>query len=68
MPVILVVALVCASSIAAKDCTRETAQDVITAPAHSPQECLLIGPTLVAGAGRSEDRTTYVKTLCERRR
>jgi hypothetical protein len=67
MPVILVVALVCASSVAAQDCTRETAQDVITAPAHSAQECLIMGPTMVAGAGRSADGSTYVKTLCERR-
>ncbi|WP_341874480.1 hypothetical protein [Methylobacterium nodulans] len=33
----------------AKDCTRETAQDIITALAHSPQECLLMGPLMVAG-------------------
>ncbi|ACA20514.1 conserved hypothetical protein [Methylobacterium sp. 4-46] len=67
MPVLLVVALVCASTLDAKDCTRDTAQDVMTAPAHSPQECMLMGPTMAAHAGRSPDATTYVKTLCERR-
>ncbi|GJD50038.1 hypothetical protein OPKNFCMD_2774 [Methylobacterium crusticola] len=68
MPDILVVALICASTIQSQDCTRETAQDVMTAPAHSPQECLLLGPSIVAGTGRSSDASTYVKTLCERRR
>ncbi|MEH3146301.1 MAG: hypothetical protein PGN34_13345 [Methylobacterium frigidaeris] len=67
MPAILVVALVCLSSVPAQDCTRETAQDVMTAPAHSPQECLLLGPSMVAGTGRSSEPGTYVKTVCERR-
>ncbi|GJD63643.1 hypothetical protein [Methylobacterium frigidaeris] len=68
MPSILVVTLICASSLAAKDCTRDTAQDVITHPAHSPQECMLLGPAIAAGSGRGTEAGTYVKTLCERRR
>jgi hypothetical protein len=68
LPTILVVTLICASSLAAQDCTRDTAQDVITHPAHSPQECMLLGPTIAAGTGRGTEAGTYVKTLCERRR
>ncbi|MCF4127306.1 hypothetical protein [Methylobacterium sp. SyP6R] len=68
MPTILVVTLICASSLAAKDCTRATAQDVITQPAHSPQECMLLGPAMAAGSGRGTEAGTYVKTLCEQRR
>lgn len=64
---ILVVALICASSVQAPDCSRDTAIDVITAPAHSLQECLIQGPTMAAGAGRGEEQGTYVKTRCEQR-
>lgn len=65
---VLVVALICASSVQAPDCSRETALDVITAPAHSLQECLIQGPTMAAGAGLGGEKNTYVKTRCERRR
>ncbi|MEE8629801.1 MULTISPECIES: hypothetical protein [Methylobacterium] len=68
MPTILVVTLICAASVAQQDCNRETAQDVITHPAHSPQECMLLGPAIAAGSGRGTETGTYVKTLCERRR
>lgn len=64
---ILVVALICASSVQASDCTRETAMDVITAPAHTLQECLVQGPTIAASAGRGGEAGTYVKTRCEQR-
>ena len=67
MNTILVVALVCANSVQAPDCTRETALDVITGPAHSLQECLIQGPTMAAGAGRGGEQGTYVKTRCEQR-
>ena len=67
MNTILVVALICASSVQAPDCTRETALDVITGPAHSLQECLLQGPTMAAGSGVAADKNTYVKTRCEQR-
>lgn len=68
MPTILIVTLICASSLPQQDCTRDTAQDVITHPAHSPQECMLLGPAIAAGTGRGTEAGTYVKTLCERRR
>lgn len=65
---ILVVALICSASIQASDCSRDNALDIITAPAHSLQECMLQGPTMAAGAGRGgEVGSTYVKTRCERR-
>ncbi|WP_019904023.1 hypothetical protein [Methylobacterium sp. 77] len=68
MNTILVVALICASTVQAPDCNRETALDVITGPAHTLQECLIQGPVLAANAGRGSDSDTYVKTRCEQRR
>ncbi|WP_336489962.1 hypothetical protein [Methylobacterium nigriterrae] len=65
---ILIVALVCASSVQAPDCSRETALDVITGPAHTLQECLVQGPVLAANAGHGDDKGSYVKTRCEVRR
>lgn len=65
---ILVVALVCASAVQAPDCSRETALDIITGPAHTLQECLMQGPVLAANAGRGNEPGTYVKTRCEPRR
>ncbi|GJE55912.1 hypothetical protein EKPJFOCH_2409 [Methylobacterium thuringiense] len=67
MNTILVVALVCANTVAAPDCNRETALDIVTAQAHSLQECLIQGPTVAAGSGRAADANTYVKTRCEQR-
>ncbi|KQP48988.1 ribosomal protein S27 [Methylobacterium sp. Leaf399] len=68
MNTIIVVALICAANLPQPDCTRETALDVITGPAHSLQECLLQGPILAASAGHSGDAGRYVKTRCEQRR
>ncbi|WP_375410419.1 hypothetical protein [uncultured Methylobacterium sp.] len=68
MNTIIVVALVCAASLPQPDCTRETALDVITGPAHSLQECLLQGPVLAASSGHSGASGNYVKTRCEQRR
>jgi len=68
MNTILVIALVCASTVQAPDCSRETALDVITGPAHTLQECLIQGPVLAANAGRGGEAGTYVKTRCEQRR
>ncbi|MEH3116719.1 MAG: hypothetical protein PGN25_03705 [Methylorubrum populi] len=65
---ILVVALVCASTVQMPDCSRETALDVIVGPAHTLQECLIQGPVLAASAGRGADADTYVKTRCEQRK
>ncbi|HEV7440653.1 MAG TPA: hypothetical protein VGN94_13680 [Methylobacterium sp.] len=68
MNAILVVALVCASTVQAPDCSRETALDVITGPAHTLQECLIQGPVLAANAGHAGSEGSYVKTRCEPRR
>lgn len=65
---ILVVALVCASTVQAPDCTRDTALNVITGPAHSLQECLLQGPILAVHSGHDGGDGSYVKTRCEQRR
>ncbi len=68
MAEVLVVALVCANSMQASDCTRDNALDVITAPAHSLQECLIQGPTMVANSAHgAAAKDTYIKTRCERR-
>lgn len=66
---ILIVTLVCASTVKTPDCTRETALDVIVGPAHTLQECLVQGSVMAASAGHDgKSRDTYVKTRCEPRR
>ena len=64
---ILIVTLVCASSVQAPDCTRDTALDVIVGPAYTLQECLIQG-SVVAATASQEQKDTYVKTRCEQRR
>ena len=65
---IVVVALICAASVPAPDCNRETALDVVTGPAHTLQECLIQGPVLAANAGLGGSKDSYVKPRCEPRR
>jgi hypothetical protein len=65
---IVVVALICAASVQAPDCSRDTALDVVTGPAHTLQECLIQGPVLAAGSGFRGADGAYVKTRCEPRR
>ncbi|GJD79311.1 hypothetical protein [Methylobacterium gregans] len=65
---IIVVALICAKSVSAPDCTRETAIDVVTGPAHTLQECLVQGPVIAANSGIAIAQDSYVKTRCEQRR
>ncbi|AWB21272.1 hypothetical protein DA075_10410 [Methylobacterium currus] len=64
----LTVALVCASTLAAPDCSRETALDVAVAPAPTPITCLMQGETLAAQSGFVRGQETYLKVACERRR
>ena len=68
MNTVVVVALICAAAVQAPDCSRETALDVVTGPAHSLQECLMQGPVLAANAGFKGEDGAYVKTRCEPRR
>ena len=65
---ILVVALICANTVQAPDCSRETAIDIVTVPAHTLQECLVQGPVIAANAGIEIGKDSYVKTRCEQRR
>uniref|UniRef100_UPI003F885C97 hypothetical protein n=1 Tax=Methylobacterium sp. NMS12 TaxID=3079766 RepID=UPI003F885C97 len=51
MSELLSVALVCAGTLLAQDCSRDTALDVIIAPAHTPMECLMHAQTMAAQAG-----------------
>ena len=68
MNTVVVVALICAAAVQAPDCSRETALDVVTGPAHSLQECLMQGPVLAANSGFKGEDGAYVKTRCEPRR
>lgn len=68
MNTVVVVALICAASVQAPDCSRETALDIVTGPAHSLQECLMQGPVLAANSGFKGQDGAYVKTRCEPRR
>ncbi|RVU14527.1 hypothetical protein [Methylobacterium oryzihabitans] len=64
----LTVALICARTLAAPDCSRDTALDVIVAPAPTPISCVMQGEALAARSGLVDRAVTYLKVACERRR
>lgn len=68
MPELLSVALVCAGTLIAQDCSRDTALDIIVSPAHSPMECLLHAQAIAAHAGLPGGSDRYLKIGCEHRR
>jgi hypothetical protein len=65
---LLSVALVCAGTLLAQDCSRDTALDIIVSPAHSPMECLMHAQILAAQAGLPGGGGRYLKIACEPRR
>lgn len=65
---LLSVALVCAGTLLAQDCSRETALDVIVAPAGTPMECFMHAQAMAAHAGLPGGGDRYLKIACERRR
>jgi hypothetical protein len=65
---LLSVALVCAGTLLAQDCSRDTALDIIVSPAHSPMECLMHAQILAAQAGLPGGGDRYLKIACEPRR
>lgn len=67
MSELLAVALVCATTLAAKDCSRETALDVIVSPAATPMECIMHAQAAAAGAGLPGGEGRYLKVACEHR-
>lgn len=67
MSELLAVALVCATTLLAKDCSRETALDIIVSPAHSPMECMMHAQASAAAAGLPGGEGRYLKVSCERR-
>lgn len=68
MPELLSVALVCAGTMIAQDCSRETALDVFVSPAQSPMECLMHAQVMAAQAGLPGSSDRYLKVACEHRR
>ena len=68
MPELLAVALVCAGTLIAQDCSRDTALDVIVSPAQSPMECLMHAQAMAAQAGLPGGGDRYLKMACEHRR
>ena len=67
MSEILAVALVCAASLLAKDCSRDTALDVIVSPVRTPMECMMHAQATAAAAGFPGGEGRYLKIACERR-
>lgn len=67
MSELLAVALVCATTLSAVDCSRDTALDVIVSPAHSPMECLMHAQATAAAAGLPGGEGRYLKIACEHR-
>lgn len=68
MSELLSVALVCAGTLLAQDCSRETALDVIVAPARTPMECVMHAQAMAAAAGLPGGDRRYLKISCEHRR
>lgn len=68
MSELLSVALVCAGTLLAQDCSRETALDVIVSPARTPMECIMHAQTMAAAAGLPGGDNRYLKISCEHRR
>ncbi|MDP4005592.1 hypothetical protein [Methylobacterium sp. NEAU K] len=68
MSELLSVALVCAGTLLAQDCSRDTALDIIVSPAHTPMECLMHAQTMAAQAGLPGGGDRYLKIACEHRR
>ncbi|MCJ2124740.1 hypothetical protein [Methylobacterium sp. J-077] len=68
MSELLSVALVCAGTLLAQDCSRDTALDIMIAPAHSPMECLMHAQAMAAQAGLPGGGDRYLKIACEHRR
>lgn len=67
MPELLAVALVCATTLSSVDCSRDTALDIIVAPAHSAMECVMHAQASAASAGLPGGEGRYLKIVCERR-
>lgn len=62
------VALICAGTLIAQDCSRVTALDVIVAPANTQMACLMHAQILAARAGLPGGGARYLKVACEHRR
>ncbi len=67
MPELLSVALVCAGTLLARDCSRDNALDVIVSPARNPIECLMKAQVTAASTRIVEGEARYLKITCERR-
>lgn len=67
MPELLSVALICAGTLLAKDCSRDTALDIIVSPVRTPMECVMHAQTVAAAAGLPGGDQRYLKITCERR-
>jgi hypothetical protein len=63
----LSVALVCAGTLLARDCSRTTALDVIVAPVRTPMQCMMQAQARAASSGFLEGDSRYLKVTCERR-
>ncbi len=65
---LLSVALVCAGTLLAQDCSRTTALDVIIAPVDTPMACVLHAQAMAARSGFLDGGDRYLKIACEHRR
>jgi hypothetical protein len=65
---LIMVALVCGSTMLPDQCSRDTALDVIVSPARTPMDCALGGQAMAARSGLLTAGSTYLKVSCERRK
>jgi|1185.fasta_scaffold670222_1 hypothetical protein len=65
---LIMVALVCGSTMMPDLCSRETALDVIVSSVRTPMDCALGGQAMAARSGLVSEGSTYLKISCERRK
>ena len=67
MSELLAVALVCATTLASAECSRDTALDVIVSPADTPMQCRMHAQSQAAAIGLPGGDGRYLKIVCEHR-
>lgn len=66
MNALLAVVLVCAATVAAPDCTRDNALDMLVQPVAMPTACLMTGEAMATHLTLAPGQ--YHKVACERRK
>lgn len=66
MNALLAVVMVCAATVAAPDCTRDNALDIVVQPVALPTTCAMVGEVMATRMPLAPGQ--YHKVACERRK